>query len=270
MMKTTSVITLTAALSVILLGVSRFGNKEYQAEGTAINAKTFEIVPLSVENDIFMDLLTEHQQVAAVANTVSGTVAQKPVNSCDLVGIAGSDSICLDEVVFVENDEPVELGFDVNEYLPADFNPYQPANEELDLNSITFIEGDDFEGLGFDTAAYLPLGFDAYAGMEPRWEEIEFIEEEEPVVLGFDTRDYLPANFNAYALPELDLNDIPYIEGDETVELGFDVNEYLPANFDPYAVPEFDLSQINFIEDEDDSEIWNSIQVPSDQTAINF
>ena len=68
--------------------------------------------------------------------------------------------------------------------------------EEFDVNTIVFIEEKNDTELGFDTAAYLPEGFNAYEG-EIGLEAINYIENDD-VELGFDTKTYLPKGFNAY------------------------------------------------------------------------
>ena len=52
--------------------------------------------------------------------------------------------------------------------------------------------------LGFKVANYLPTNFDPYADPSDI-EGINYIEEEEQIELGFDTAEYLPANFDPYA-----------------------------------------------------------------------
>lgn len=101
----------------------------------------------------------------------------------------------------------------------------------LTLNEIIFIEEEETIELGFDTAKYLPEGFDAYEGMGLDLSEIVIIEEEEEIELGFDTADYLPLGFNAYKGMVFDIDEIDYIELEDEIELDFDVNEYLPINF---------------------------------------
>jgi len=101
----------------------------------------------------------------------------------------------------------------------------------LSLNEIIFIEEEESIELGFDTAKYLPEGFDAYEGMGLDLNEIVLIEEEEEIELGFDTADYLPLGFNAYEGMVFDIDEIDFIELEDEIELGFDVNEYLPMNF---------------------------------------
>jgi len=104
----------------------------------------------------------------------------------------------------------------------------------LSIDDIVFIETDEEIDLGFDTAEYLPIGFDAYAGMELDLNEISFIETEEEIDLGFDTAEYLPVGFDAYAGMELDLDEVNFIEAEEDIDLGFDTAEYLPKGFNPY------------------------------------
>jgi hypothetical protein len=74
-----------------------------------------------------------------------------------------------------------------------------PESRCLNPNNLVVIEVEEEINLGFDTAAYLPLGFNAYTGMDLEAQDLEVFESEEEVDLGFDTIAYLPAGFNAYA-----------------------------------------------------------------------
>lgn len=74
----------------------------------------------------------------------------------------------------------------------------QSENEIVSIEDIVLLETDEEIDLGFDTAEYLPVVFDAYAGMELDLDEINFIEIEEEIDLGFDTAEYLPKGFNPY------------------------------------------------------------------------
>ncbi len=270
-MKTTSILTLTGAVAVLLLTVARFTNDTYYLDVKETPKKLVVFETLG-DQDIFLDLASakadaQDQLPAEVVAPFIHTSGEP----CDPEISKNAAEFCLDEIVFIENDEnEFELGFDVDTYLPADFNPYARANKELDLGTIEFIEEDEFEGLDFNTDEFLPIGFNAHAGMEPNLDEIHFIEEEEPVILGFDTRKYLPEGFNAYARPELKLDEITYLENEEAMELGFDVNEWLPADFDPYAAPEFDLDQIIFIEEEEEIDLWKDNELPSSEAVYNF
>lgn len=267
-MKTTSIITLTGALSIGLLTLLNFNGHDNRAGKYHSNKAIIVNEPLN-EDIIYMDLVS-----AAEVNSLSPASKQKEAGTVtsDVCGdeMSGSLDLCLDDIVYIEAEEPVELGFDTDEYLPAGFDPYATASADLDLDAIEYIEETEDIVLDFDTAAYLPLDFNAYAGMEPDLDEIVFIEAEESVDLGFDTSKYLPEGFDPYAQPELCLDNIPFLEVEEVVDLGFDVDAYLPAGFDPYAVPEFDLSQIPFMETEDETELWLDSNIPVFETAINF
>ncbi len=107
------------------------------------------------------------------------------------------------------------------------------GNAELDLSEIVYIEEEPKIELGFDTAEYLPEGFDPYK-LYVDLNAVEYVEEQEEIDLGFDVADYLPASFDPYADP-LGIEGINYMEAEEQIELGFDTEAYLPANFDPYA-----------------------------------
>ncbi len=138
---------------------------------------------------------------------------------------------------------------------------HNPAElEHIFLDAIEYIEEAETIDLGFDVDAYLPADFDPYAGMMVNPDKVPFIEDEEPVELGFETAKYLPVGFNSYSNNVLNIEDINYMEEEEGIELGFDVNAYLPAGFDPYAriaqnTDPLNLDDISYIEDEEPIEI---------------
>jgi hypothetical protein len=251
-MKTTSIITVSGALAIIVLALTKINGGSQETEApTPVNEKSqttalknsgtlMDILPLK-------DLQSANpfyvHPVAEVTNARSHSETETMNASRDQF---------LNEIVFLEEEEQFDLGFDVNEYLPANFNPYASAGP--DLNEIRFIEEEEID-LGFDTAVYLPIGFDAFAGPDPDLRDIVFLEDEDPE-LGFDTQPYLPENFDPYAQPEPDLDDIVYIEEESAVELGFEVDAYLPVGFDPYAPAPFDLDNIIFLEEEEEIELW--------------
>lgn len=105
--------------------------------------------------------------------------------------------------------------------------------EELDLREVVFYEEEEILDLGFDTADYLPEDFNPFANPE-NFMDISYLEEESEMDLGFDTREYLPEGFDPYE-PYFDLNSIEYIEEEEEIELNFDTSAYLPKGFDPYS-----------------------------------
>jgi len=267
-MKTTSLLTLTGVLSIGMLTFLKLDDRptHKQANPAHINRvllEPFKEHPFYPESTAFPAKETSlaHQKAAAHAKPAMA-------DYCD-DDTAGASALCLDDIVYLETEEPIELGFDVDEYLPADFDPYASASPDINLGNIQFIEDEEPVDLGFDTAQYLPEDFDPYAGMEPDLSEIVYIEEEEPVDLGFDTRVYLPEGFDPYAQPALQLEDIVYLEPEEPVELGFDVDEYLPADFNPYAAAAFDLDQIPYMEVQD-GQIWDELKSLKTTSGIDF
>lgn len=64
----------------------------------------------------------------------------------------------INTLIYIEDHNEVDLGFDTANYLPEGFNPYEG---ELSVDAINFIEDDEVD-LGFDTTDYLPEGFDPY------------------------------------------------------------------------------------------------------------
>jgi hypothetical protein len=252
-MKTTSIITVTGALAIIVLALTKINRGSQETEvGTPVSEKS-QTTPLKNRVSLvdilpFKDLQTANP---FYVHPVAGVSDDRSHGGTEIMNVVPEQF--LNEIVFLEEEEQVDLGFDVAEYLPADFDPY--ASTEPALDDIAFIEEDEEIDLGFDTAVYLPIGFDAFAGPDPDLRDIVFIEDEDPE-LGFDTQPYLPENFDPYAQPEPDLDDIVYIEEESTVELGFEVDAYLPAGFDPYAPAPFDLDNIIFLEEEEEIELW--------------
>lgn len=147
-------------------------------------------------------------------------VSRMPVNA--------PDEIKVSEIVFIEEETSIDLGFDTADYLPEGFDPY---NVYFDINSVEFID-DEEEMLGFDTAAYLPEGFNAYAN-PGSLEGINYIEEE-VIDLGFDTSKYIPEDFNPYEF-YFDLDSVEYIEDEDDLEFDYSTGDYLPVGSDPLS-----------------------------------
>ena len=101
--------------------------------------------------------------------------------------------------------------------------------EIVQIEDIVLVEIEEEIDLGFDTAKYLPIGFDAYEGMA--WNMNDIVVEEEEIDLGFDTSLYLPDGFNAYKGMVFEIDEIVVIEEEEEIILDFDVQNYLPKNF---------------------------------------
>ncbi len=103
---------------------------------------------------------------------------------------------------------------------------------ELDLNDIVYIEDQNPFDLGFDTADYLPEDFDPFE-VYVDLNAIDYIEEDQNIEIGFDTASWLPADYNPYAAPE-DITSISYMETEEDVYANIDTAAWLPDGFDPY------------------------------------
>lgn len=65
----------------------------------------------------------------------------------------------------VDVDEEVPINFNVNNYLPDDFNPLAGKND-INWNDLELIELEEEVELNFDPYQYLPNGFDPYEGIE--------------------------------------------------------------------------------------------------------
>ncbi|WP_420604132.1 hypothetical protein [Flagellimonas sp.] len=72
---------------------------------------------------------------------------------------APKEEFDINKVVFIEEDQDWDLGFDTALYLPENFDPY---NGKFSLKAINYIDECDKIELGFDTSGYLPVGFDPY------------------------------------------------------------------------------------------------------------
>lgn len=107
-----------------------------------------------------------------------------------------TDNLTIEDVVYIEDEETVNLGFDTADYLPYDFNPYDGM--VFDMQDIIYIDDEIEIELGFNTSVYLPKDFNAYTTLVANIENIMYIEEDDAIELGFDTTPYLPKNFNAF------------------------------------------------------------------------
>lgn len=138
------------------------------------------------------------------------------------------EDIKVSEIVYIEEETSIDLGFDTADYLPEGFDPY---NVYFDVNSVAFID-DEVTELGFDTAAYLPENFNAYAN-PGTLDAINYIEEE-AIDLGFDTAKYLPEGFDPHEF-YLDLDSVEYIEDEDDLDFNFSTADYLPVGFNPLS-----------------------------------
>jgi len=136
--------------------------------------------------------------------------------------------IILKNIIFLEAEEEIDLGFNTSDYLPENFDPNEVY---VDLNRIAYLENDE-DGLpDFDTATYLPKDFNPFA-IPADISAISYIEEEP--VLNIDTAPYLPEGFDPYEY-YFDIHSIEYIEEEDELEFEFNTQDYLPRGFDPYS-----------------------------------
>lgn len=102
----------------------------------------------------------------------------------------------INSIIYIEDEDKIELGFDTADYLPENFDPYK---RYIDLNSILFIEEEPQMKRRIERklARRLPKGFDAYA--DPKGIlGINYIDENDTIVIDFDTTAYLPEGFDPY------------------------------------------------------------------------
>ena len=137
----------------------------------------------------------------------------------------------LDDIIYIEEDSEVELGFNTADYLPENFDP---CKQYVDLDAIEYIEEDNVLDLGFDTEAFLPDSFNAYADATD-FRNIDYIEEgEDDFELGFNTAEYLPEGFDPHDV-YVDLDTIEYIEEEEAIDFDYLIGYYSTQGIDPYT-----------------------------------
>ncbi|MCX2717986.1 hypothetical protein [Lentiprolixibacter aurantiacus] len=206
---------------LLVCGLVMLSTTTTPQEQNATAECTYQEVALGVNAEV--NVIEVHTSEAATFITAPKLISKNLTNS--------TAELDLNEIVFIEEEEIIDLGFDTRDYLPEGFN----ANEVyVNLDNIIYIEEDESD-LGFDTSVYLPDNFNAYAAPEGI-EGINYMEEEEVIDLGFDTAAYLPEGFNPYETYVFNLDSVEYIEEDEEIEFDFNPADFLPEGFDPYAI----------------------------------
>lgn len=95
-------------------------------------------------------------------------------------------------IVYMEEDDELDLGFDTADYLPEDFDPY---TYYFDLNSVDFVT-DEAE---IKVADRLPQDFDAYA-YPTDVKGFNYIDSKDEInAKELNTQKYLPAGFDPYS-----------------------------------------------------------------------
>lgn len=123
---------------------------------------------------------------------VEARTAEKPVTGEPCVTCKTTAAFDLDDIVYIEDEAPVELGFNTSDYLPEGFDPYEAY---IDLDAIPFLEEEvELNIPGLEN--WLPQGFDPYAAPADI-RSISYMEDTDadPVL---NTQAWLPEGFNPY------------------------------------------------------------------------
>ena len=99
----------------------------------------------------------------------------------------------INTIVYIEEEEVIDLGFDTADYLPEGFDPYKVY---FDLDSVVVVEEEI--KIDFDSTKNLPADFDAYS-YPTDVSGFDYIDAEDTIELDFDTAQYLPEGFDAYS-----------------------------------------------------------------------
>lgn len=108
---------------------------------------------------------------ATLSDGINIELAKKeiPMNECERIkeidDKQSENAFEVSDLILIEMEEEVELGFDTYPYLPKDFNPFQGMRVEGNINFDILLDDEEPE-LGFDTSKFLPKGFNPYACAE--------------------------------------------------------------------------------------------------------
>ena len=94
----------------------------------------------------------------------------------------------LDSIVYLEEEAVIDLGFDTADYLPEDFDPHKFY---FDLNSVVFLENES----EMISSAYLPADFNPYAP-PVNFMDISYIDPNDLVAPVIEITDILPADID--------------------------------------------------------------------------
>ncbi len=112
----------------------------------------------------------------------TGLIAQHPNSGCE--------PLDLESVTYIEEENVYDLGFDTDDYLPLDFDPYEYY---VNLDAIKYLEEDE----AVDYSAYLPHDFNPYA-YPTYFRSIDYVDPSDKIDLNFDTVENLPEGFDPF------------------------------------------------------------------------
>lgn len=115
--------------------------------------------------------------------TNTGLMAQHPNNGCE--------PLDLDSITYIEEENVFDLGFETDDYLPSDFDPYEYY---VNLDSIRFIDEDEAIA---DYSAVLPHDFNPYA-YPTYFRTIDYVDPSDRIELDLDTVENLPEGFDPF------------------------------------------------------------------------
>ena len=115
--------------------------------------------------------------------TNTGLMAQHPEHGCE--------PLDLNSISYIEEENVFDLGFNTDEYLPADFDPYEIY---VNLDVIKYI--DEGEAIA-DYSAFLPHDFNPYA-YPTYFRTIDYVDPSDTIDLDFDTAENLPEVFDPF------------------------------------------------------------------------
>lgn len=104
---------------------------------------------------------------------------------------SGCEPLDLNSITYIEEDNDYDLGFETDEYLPLDFDPYEYY---VNLDAIEFI--DEEEALA-DYSAFLPHDFNAYA-YPTYFRTIDYVDPSDMIDLHLDIVENLPEGFDPF------------------------------------------------------------------------
>ncbi|MCG2462772.1 hypothetical protein K8352_18560 [Flavobacteriaceae bacterium F89] len=165
--------------------------------------KVSAVLSASIVAVLIVSLFVMKQKEIKVPQLVDPVTAINILEECPfgdkeecqkLFGNLDYEVLDVKDIKVLENDEDIDLGFDVKNYLPENFNPYSTSGN-LKMSSIDY--GYLTTGTG---GAPVSEDFVQIGGHSPvKVDDIVVLENDEDIELGFNAKEYLPRNFNPYA-----------------------------------------------------------------------